>query len=154
MCSCWWGSVGFVFLACVRVGLRACVWFLGAVRVPRVWCAGCRKAGREPVVWFSPRFSSFCVERTTGLEPAAFTLGGWCSGLLSYVRKRVFPGRSRLFCGLRWGLERTTGLEPAASTLARWCSDLLSYVRVSPRPACLVACFCLPARGASLVPTY
>lgn len=68
--------MGFVFLACARVGLRACVWFLGVVRVPRVWLFGCRKAGREPVVWFSPRFSSFCVERTTGLEPAAFTLGG------------------------------------------------------------------------------
>ena len=40
---------------------------------------GVEKTGREPVVWFSPRFSSFCVERTTGLEPAASTLGGWRS---------------------------------------------------------------------------
>ena len=114
---------------------------------------GVGKRGGNLLFGSLPAFSSFCVERTTGLEPAAFTLGGWCSGLLSYVRKRVFPGRSRLFCGLRWGVERTTGLEPAAFILARWCSGLLSYVRVSPRPACLVACFCLPARGASLVPT-
>lgn len=32
-----------MFLACARVGLRACVWFLGVVRVPRVWLFGCRK---------------------------------------------------------------------------------------------------------------
>lgn len=44
-----------------------------------------------------PAFSSFCVERTTGLEPAASTLGGWRSGLVSYVRKCVFPG-----CPLRF----------------------------------------------------
>ena len=70
------GWVGFVFLACARVGLRACVWFLGVVRVPRVWLFGCRKAGREPVVWFSPRFFFFCVGRMAGVGPAAFALGG------------------------------------------------------------------------------
>lgn len=100
-----------MFLACARVGLRACVWFLGVVRVPRVWLFGCRKAGREPVVWFSPRFFFF-------------------------------------LCGA------DDGGEPATSTLA-WChSTRLSYIRVSRRPALLVACFCLPARGATLVPTY
>ena len=37
--------MGFVFLACARVGLRACVWFLGVVRVARVWLFGCRESG-------------------------------------------------------------------------------------------------------------
>lgn len=37
--------MGFVFLACARVGLRACVWFLGVVRVPRVWLFGCERVG-------------------------------------------------------------------------------------------------------------
>lgn len=116
--------MGFVFLACARVGLRACVWFLGVVRVPRVWCAGCRKSGEGTcrLVPF-PAFSSFCVEQTTGLEPAASTLVGWRSGLVSYVRKCVFPGCPLRFClfarGSRWGLERMTGVEPATFTLAR-----------------------------------
>lgn len=82
-------------------------------------CLGVEKRGGNLSFGSLPAFSSFCVERTTGLEPAASTLGGWCSGLVSYVRKRVFPGRSRLFCGLRWGLERMTGVEPATFTLAR-----------------------------------
>ena len=109
---------------------------------------GVEKAGREPVVWFSPRFFFFsCVERTTGLEPAASTLGGWCSGLVSYVRS-VFPGcslafascalfaRVRVFC-LRWGVERMTGLEPATFTLARWRSTRLSYIRMLRHPVAL-----------------
>ena len=62
--------MGFVFLACARVGLLACVWFLGVVRVPRVWLFGCRKAGREPVVWFlSPLFLLFVWSGRRDLNP-------------------------------------------------------------------------------------
>lgn len=71
--------MGFVFLACARVGLSACVWFLGAVRVPRVWCAGCRESGEGTCcLVLSPLFL-LLAERMTGLEPAASTLGGWRS---------------------------------------------------------------------------
>lgn len=53
--------MGFVFLACARVGLSACVWFLGVVRVPRVWCAGCRESGEGTCLFGSlPAFSSSC----------------------------------------------------------------------------------------------
>ena len=55
-------------------------------------CLGVEKRGGNLLFGSLPAFSSFCVERTTGLEPAAFTLGWWCSGLVSYVRKCVFPG--------------------------------------------------------------
>ena len=37
---------------------------------------GIEKRGGNLSFGSFPRFSSFCVERTTGLEPAAFTLGG------------------------------------------------------------------------------
>ena len=71
--------MGFVFLACARVGLSACVWFLGVVCVPRVWCAGCRGSGEGTCcLVLSPLFL-LLVERMTGLEPAASTLGGWRS---------------------------------------------------------------------------
>ena len=86
-----------------------------------VWVQG--KRGGNLSFGSLPAFSSFCVERTTGLEPAASTLGGWRSGLVSYVRKCVFPGCPLRFClfarGSRWGLERMTGVEPATFTLAR-----------------------------------
>ena len=62
--------MGFVFLACARVGLRACVWFLGAARVPRAWCAGCRKAGREPAcLVLSPLFLLFVWSGRRDLNP-------------------------------------------------------------------------------------
>ena len=61
--GCWW----FRRVPCVFVSWwRACV--------PRVRCAGCIKRGENLPGWFSPRFS--CVERMTGLGPAAFALGG------------------------------------------------------------------------------
>ena len=106
----WCGGVG----ECGRVGgIVGCV-LDGAkvIGLPRVllFRVGVEKAGREPVVWFSPRFFFF-------------------------------------LCGA------DDGGEPATSTLAWWHSTRLSYMRVSRRPALLVACFCLPARGATLVPT-
>lgn len=68
-----------MFLACARVGLRACVWFLGVVRVPRVWLFGCRESGEGTCrLVLSPLFL-LLAERMTGLEPAASTLGGWRS---------------------------------------------------------------------------
>ena len=63
--------MGFVFLVCARVrglGCPACL----------VVSCGCRKSGeRTCLVGSLPAFSF--VERMAGLEPAAFTLGGWRS---------------------------------------------------------------------------
>lgn len=66
--------MGFVFLACARVGLRACVWFLGVVRPAclvgvRVWGAlgvfGGRVRGRGRVwlraCWARAVVCSACV---------------------------------------------------------------------------------------------
>ena len=60
-------------------------------------CLGAGKAGREPVVWFSPRFFFFLCGADDGSRTRCLHLGGWRSGLVSYVRKCVFPG-----CPLRF----------------------------------------------------
>ena len=70
MCSCVFCSVGFVFLACARVGLRACVWFLGVVRVPRVWLFGCRESGEGTCrLVLSPLFLLFVWSGRRDLNP-------------------------------------------------------------------------------------
>ena len=55
-----------------------CAFWFCACWVRERWCVRreCERRGEEPLlVWFlSPPFSF--VERMTGLEPAAFTLGG------------------------------------------------------------------------------
>ena len=74
-------------------------WYYGGCDDVGVFACGCRKRGGEPV-WLVPSPSLFCyVERMTGLEPAASTLGGWRSGLLSYIRsvRRLFE-RCQLAC--------------------------------------------------------
>lgn len=102
MCWCWWGECARVPGVCAggRRSLSPCVRV-----VPGVFCVGVRGRGRAlggcvtacvcGCAWaringkgrekeltltgsLSLSFSSF-VERMTGLEPAASTLGGWCS---------------------------------------------------------------------------
>lgn len=68
VCSCWWGSVGFVFLACARVrglGCPACL----------VVSCGCRESGeRTCLVGSLPAFSF--VERIDGTRIRCLHLGG------------------------------------------------------------------------------
>ena len=57
-----------------------CAWFWLCVAGRVAWrssgCVGVKRERREPV-WLVPSSLFFCfVERMTGLEPAAFTLGG------------------------------------------------------------------------------
>lgn len=67
MCSCWWGEwASCSFLACAGwVGLRVLLFcVVGAV-----------KRGGGLLFGSLPAFSSFCVERMSGGEPAASALG-------------------------------------------------------------------------------
>lgn len=54
--------------------VRVCAGWVGP-RVLLFRVVGTVKRGGNLSFGSLPAFSSFCVERTTGLEPAAFTLG-------------------------------------------------------------------------------
>ena len=110
--------MGFVFLACARVrglGCSACL----------VVSCGCRKSGeRICLVGSLPAFSF--VERMTGFEPAAFTLGGDAQPVELHSQCAPRPlacvcflraVRPRSIVLLALGVERMTGFEPAAFTL-------------------------------------
>ena len=59
------GRCGWYYVGCADVGVFAC---------------GCRKRGGGNLLVLVPSPSLFCcVERMTGLEPAASTLGWWRS---------------------------------------------------------------------------
>ena len=79
---------------------------------------GVEKTGREPVVWFSPRFSFLVRSGRRDLNPLP---PPWEGGALpGELRPQACAPPVRLFVrGLVLGVERMTGLEPATFTLAR-----------------------------------
>ena len=112
-------------------------------------CLGVEKRGGNLSFGSFPAFSSFCVGRVAGLEPAAFALGGvmlWPGELRPQVCVPRLSVALLFVCAwLSLGVGRVAGFEPAAFALGGvvlCLSEFLSRVG-PPRFACG---FCLPGR--------
>ena len=97
-----------------------------------------------------PAFSSFCVERMTGVGPAAFTLGGWCSGLVGYVRKCVFPGCPLRFLVVCAWLSLGFGADDGSRTRSLH-RGMVALYQIELHPRCAPTLACLGARGWALI---